>query len=133
MSLKIEKIPFGNMPDGRTVYKFRMTNESGAVAEVCNYGATLVNIEVPDKSDKLVSVVKAFPSLEGYLADRGIGTYLGATCGRYANRIAKARFVLEGLEYSLAANNGDNSLHGGIEGFHTKYWDFETDEEYVHF
>lgn len=133
MSLKIEKIPFGSMPDGRTVYKFRMTNESGAVAEVCNYGATLVNVKVPDKTNKLVSVVKGFPSVNGYLADRTFGTYLGATCGRYANRIAKARFVLEGREYILAANNGDNSLHGGIEAFHTKYWDFEVDEEYVHF
>ncbi|HPY57562.1 MAG TPA: galactose-1-epimerase, partial [Bacteroidales bacterium] len=100
MSLKIEKIPFGSMPDGRTVYKFRMTNESGAVAEVCNYGATLVNVKVPDKTNKLVSVVKGFPSVDGYLADRTFGTYLGATCGRYANRIAKARFVLEGREYT---------------------------------
>lgn len=133
MSLKIEKIPFGKMPDGRTVFKFRMTNEAGAVAEVCNYGACLVNVEVPDRNNKPVSVVKGFPSLEAYLADRGIGTYLGATCGRYANRIAKAKFVLEGREYTLAANNAENSLHGGIEGFHTKYWDYEIDEEYVHF
>ena len=133
MSLKIEKLPFGQLPDGQEVVLFRLTNENGSVAEVCSYGATLVGVVIPDREGRPVRVVKGFPSVEGYLADRGIGTYLGASCGRYANRIAKGRFVLNGEEYLLAANNGENHLHGGNEGFNTKNWKYAVDPEGVEF
>lgn len=133
MSLTIETLPFGTMPDGSQVALFRLTNEVGAVAELTNYGATLVGVQVPDRQGRLQRVVKGFPSLEGYLADLEIGTYLGATCGRYANRIAKGHFVLDGEDYTLATNNGANHLHGGIEGFHSKVWDYQIDEESVTF
>ena len=122
MSLKIEKLPFGKMPDGEDVLLLRLTNECGAIALVTTYGATLAGVLVPDREGKLVQVVKGFPSVEGYLADLGIGTYLGASCGRYANRIAKGRFVLDGEQYTLATNNGENHLHGGNQGFKTKNW-----------
>ena len=121
MSTTIEKIPFGNLTDNREVSLFRFTNESGALAEVTNYGGRLVRILVPGKNDDLVSVIKGYDNLEGFLLDGG--NYLGATCGRFANRIAKAKFVAGGEDFNLAANNGDNSLHGGIDGFHVQLWD----------
>lgn len=133
MSLKIEKLPFGKMPDGTDVFLFRMTNEAGAIAEVSTYGATLVSVQIPDKTGKLIRVVKGFPSVDGYLADAEFGTYLGGSCGRYANRIAKGKFTLEGEDYTLATNNGENHLHGGTKGFNTKNWQVETDEESVQF
>lgn len=133
MSLKIEQLPFGNMPDGRPVFLFRLINECGAIAEISNYGATLISVQVPDKNGCLKRVVKGFPSVEAYLADREIGTYLGASVGRYANRIAKGKFTLNDEEYVLPVNNGENSLHGGVESFHTKCWEYALDEEYVHF
>lgn len=125
----IERIPFGNLPDGREVSLFRFTSESGSVAEITNYGGRLVRIMVPDKNEKLVSVIKGYDNLEGFLLDGG--NYLGATCGRFANRIAKAKFIADGEECTLAANNGENSLHGGIEGFHIKLWDASIEGETV--
>lgn len=133
MSLKIEQSHFGNMPDGQEVVLFRMTNEEGAVALVTSYGATLAGILVPDREGKLIQVVKGFPSLEGYLADLEINTFLGATCGRYANRIARGKFILNGEEYTLACNNGENHLHGGPTGFHSKNWKYAVDKEGVEF
>lgn len=127
MSTTIEKLPFGNMPDGSPVFLFRFTNEAGAIADITNYGGRLVRILVPDKNGKLTSVIKGYETLEGFLKDGG--NYLGAICGRYANRIAKAVFVADGNTYHLAVNNGPNSLHGGIEGFHIKCWDFAIEDE----
>jgi len=133
MSLNIEQLPFGQMPDGSQVTLFRLTNEAGAVAEISSYGATLVGVIIPDKNGKMTRVVKGFPSVEGYLADLEIGTYLGATCGRYANRINKGRFTLDGEDYQLACNNGENHLHGGPTGYHSKNWAFEVEEDSVVF
>lgn len=128
MSTQIEKIPFGKLADGREASLFRFTNESGALAEITNYGGRLVRILVPNKKDDLTSVIKGYDNLDGFLVD---GNYLGATCGRFANRIAKAKFIAGGEEFTLAANNGDNSLHGGIEGFHIQLWDARIEGEYV--
>lgn len=127
MSTTIEKQPFGNLPDGRPVFLFRFTNEGGAIADITNYGGRLVRILVPDKEGKLTSVIKGYETLEGFLKDGG--NYLGAICGRYANRIAKAAFVAEGQTYTLAVNNGPNSLHGGIQGFHIQCWDYTIEDE----
>ncbi len=133
MSLKIEQLPFGKMPDGSPVTLLRLTNENGAVAEVSSYGATLAGIIIPDKNGKPTRVVKGFPSVDGYLADLEIGTYLGATCGRYANRINRGHFVLDGEDHQLACNNGDNHLHGGPTGYHSKNWAFQIEDESVLF
>ena len=133
MSLKIEKLPFGQMPDGEEVVLFKMTNEAGAVALVTSYGATLAGVIVPDREGRPVQVVKGFPSLDGYLDDARFTTYLGASCGRYANRIAKGHFTLNGEEYTLACNNGENHLHGGDKGFNTKNWKYAVEEEGVEF
>jgi len=126
MSTTIEKLPFGKLADGREASLFRFTNELGAIAEVSNYGGRLVRILVPDKNEKLTSVIKGFSNVDGFLKDT---CYLGATCGRYANRIAKAKFITNGEEYTLAANNGGNSLHGGINAFHIQLWDARIDGE----
>jgi len=117
--MEIQKKLFGKLTDGRDVNLYHMSNESGAVAEVIDYGARIVRIMVPDKNGILTSVVKGFDSLDGYLADT---CYLGAICGRFANRIAKCRFIADGEEYFLKANDGENSLHGGINGFSTQLW-----------
>jgi len=122
----IEIKPFGKLPDGRAVKLFCMTNETGAVAEITNYGGRIVRILVPDQSGALVSVVKGFDALDGYLADT---CYLGATCGRFANRISNAKIIVEGEEYTLEANNKEHSLHGGPTGFHAQLWDAAIEGE----
>ncbi|HET9572008.1 MAG TPA: aldose epimerase family protein [Bacteroidales bacterium] len=126
MSILIEKLPFGKLPDGRTANLFRMTNESGAVAEVTNWGARLVRILVPNKDGVLTSVIKGYDNLDSFLTDT---CYLGATCGRYANRIAKGKFLADGEEYNLVCNNGPNALHGGPNGFHIQIWDAKIERE----
>jgi aldose 1-epimerase len=122
----IEKTFFGKMPDGQEVSLFRMTNEIGSIAEVTNYGGRLVRILVPDKNGSLTSVIKGFDSLEGYLTDT---TFLGAICGRFANRIAKAKFFADGDEYTVTSNDGDNCLHGGAKGFNAQVLDASIDGE----
>jgi aldose 1-epimerase len=94
MSTSVQSISFGRLPDGQEVSLFRLTNQEGAYVELTNYGARLVRIMVPNNKGHLTSVIKGYPNLEGYLKDGG--NYLGATCGRYANRIAKAKFVVKG-------------------------------------
>lgn len=126
MCIKIEKIPFGQLPDGRKADLYRMTNESGAVAEVTNWGGRIVRVLVPNKDGVLTSVVKGYGSLEDFLTD---DAYLGSICGRFANRIAKGKFLADGEEYTLACNNGDNALHGGIEGYFAKIWDARIEKE----
>jgi len=119
----VAKRSFGKTADGREVTAFVLANASGTRVKVINYGATVVSVEVPDRDGKLADVVLGFDGIEGYQGSDN--PYFGATCGRYANRIAKGRFALDGTEYSLATNNGPNALHGGMEGFDKKIWDAE--------
>jgi aldose 1-epimerase len=105
--------------DGKTVHLYTLTNGQGMVAKITTYGAILTELHVPDRTGKLDDVVLGFSSLEGYLAGH---PYFGTTVGRYANRIAKGKFTLEGEEYTLAVNNGPNSLHGGLKGFDKQVW-----------
>lgn len=126
MSIKIEKRNFGFLPDGTGADSYIMTNESGAYAEITTWGARLVRVMVPDQYGKLTSVVKGYSNLEDFQTDDG---YLGATCGRFANRIAKGKFIADGEEYYLACNNGDNALHGGPTGFHVRIWDARIEGE----
>ena len=120
MSIKTES--FGQTPDGQAVSLVTMTNCKGLCAEVTNYGATLVAMKVPDRNAKSADITLGFDSIEPYI--RGC-PYFGATVGRYANRIGKAKFVLDGTEYKLAANNGPNHLHGGKKGFDKVLWKIE--------
>jgi aldose 1-epimerase len=98
---------------------YTLTNVHGVEARVATYGATLVSLKAPDRSGQLKNIVLGFDSLEPYL--KGV-PYYGATVGRYANRIAKAHFTLDGKSYQLAANDGPNTLHGGKRGFDKRIW-----------
>jgi len=110
---------YGKMPDGAMVKEFTLRNGKGMVAKVISYGATLTELQVPDKSGATTNVVLGAASLDEYLNGFSASA---ATIGRYGNRIAKARFTLDGVEYKLAANNGVNHLHGGPAGFAKRVW-----------
>lgn len=105
--------------DGLPVYLFTLENKNGIVVSITNYGATITQILVPDRNGKPGDIVLGFDSLSGYVSDN---PYFGCIAGRCANRIAEGRFTLDGKEYSLAVNNGNNHLHGGIKGFNKVVW-----------
>jgi aldose 1-epimerase len=107
--------------DGKEVNLFILKNKKNATAELTNYGARLVSLFVPDKNGDLVDVTPGYDSLAGYT--RPGEPFFGASVGRYANRIANAAFKLDGKAYKLAANNGPNTLHGGLKGFDKMVWD----------
>lgn len=120
--VKVEKTAFGKLPDGTMVDLYVLTNARGMKAKVMTYGAILTELHVPDRDGKTADVVLGFDDLKGYLAGHPC---FGATIGRVANRIAGAKFTLDGKEYRLAANNGPNSLHGGRIGFDKVMWKAE--------
>ncbi len=101
---------FGRMPDGREVTLYELTNANGLHAGIINYGAILVSLEVPDRDGKSADVALGFDDMESYIKRNPL---FGAVVGRYANRIANARFTLDGTEYKLTANAGKNHIHGG--------------------
>lgn len=121
--MEVSKRPFGQMPDGTPVTSWTLTSETGCQVEVLDYGATIRSILVPDPSGQLVDVALGYDTLEEYIEQNGC---LGATVGRFANRIAKGQFTLNGQDYSLACNNGPNHLHGGAVGFHRRMWQGEA-------
>jgi len=113
---------WGKTGDG-SVEIYTLTNAHGVEARIMTYGATLVSLKAPDRAGQFKNIVLGFDALEPYL---GAKAYYGATVGRYANRIAKARFTLDGKTYQLAANDGPNTLHGGIRGFDKRIWQAEA-------
>lgn len=115
----IKKEPFGKTADGQAVEIYTLTNAKGAEARIMTYGGTVVSLKVPDRDGKLGDVVLGYPSLDGYLKN---SPYFGCITGRYANRIAKGRFSLNGKTYTLAVNNDPNHLHGGVKGFDKVVW-----------
>ncbi|MGE5644208.1 MAG: aldose epimerase family protein [Acidobacteriota bacterium] len=115
----VNKQEFGKTPDGTPVEIYTLRNKHGLEARIMTYGAIVVGLKAPDRNGKLADIVLGFDSLDGYLA---VHPYFGAVVGRYGNRIAKGRFTLDGKEYKLAVNNGENSLHGGIKGFDKAVW-----------
>jgi aldose 1-epimerase len=118
-SATMKKEPFGKLPDGTPVELFTLTNANGVSSKIINYGGRVVTLNVPDKKGTMADVVFGFDNLDGYLAEN---PYFGALVGRYANRIGKAQFTLDGKVYKLAVNNGPNSLHGGKKGFDKVIW-----------
>jgi aldose 1-epimerase len=110
---------FGTMPDGKPVDAVVLTNTHGLTARVIALGASLQSLSVPDRDGHFADIVLGYPSLKGYLEKP---QYFGATVGRYANRIAKGRFVLDGHTYQVPVNDGPNSLHGGTRGFDKVLW-----------
>jgi aldose 1-epimerase len=121
-TMNVTQAPFGKTPDGKAVELYTLTNRNGVTAKIMTYGAILTSLEVPDRAGKLGQVVLGFDTLEEYLKGH---PYFGATAGRYANRIAKGKFTLDGKEYTLAVNNGENHLHGGLKGFDKVVWQAE--------
>ena len=117
---RIQRQPFGKTPDQKVIDLYTLTNAHGVEARITNYGGILVSLKAPDRNGKLADVVLGFDAPEGYLKNNT--PYFGAVIGRYGNRIAKGRFSLNGREYRLALNNGENHLHGGIKGFDKVVW-----------
>jgi aldose 1-epimerase len=117
--MPITRTPFGETPAGESAELFTLTNANGLEARVTSYGATLVALRAPDRDGALADVLLGFDSLAGYLDNQ---PYFGSSVGRFANRIARGRFALDGQSYTLAVNNGANHLHGGPGGFHTRLW-----------
>ncbi|SFN66569.1 aldose epimerase family protein [Actinomadura madurae] len=118
----ISKEPFGALEDGTKVDRYTLTSGRGVRVRIITYGGIVQTLETPDRHGRRANVVLGFPTLKDYVDLNG-GPYFGAVIGRYANRIAKGRFTLDGTTYQLALNNGENSLHGGLKGFDTKVWD----------
>ena len=118
---------FGKTPEGTEVQLYTLANAQGAQATITNYGGILTSLLVPDKDGKLGDVVLGFDSLSGYQSPEYLkaNPYFGALIGRYGNRIAGGKFVLDGKAYTLATNNGPNSLHGGRQGFDKVIWQAE--------
>ena len=115
----ITRQSFGKTDAGENVDLYTLRNTHGVEATITNYGGIVVSLKVPDRSGKFDDVVLGFNDLDSYLKP---GPYFGALIGRYGNRIAKGRFTLNGTEYKLAVNNGENHLHGGIKGFDKVVW-----------
>lgn len=115
----IKKSIFGKTTEGQVGDLYTLSNRNGMQVAITNYGGRVVSIIVPDRHGKMADVVLGFDNLDGYL---GTNPFFGALVGRYANRIAKGRFKLDGVEYKLAVNDGPNSLHGGVKGFDKVFW-----------
>lgn len=114
----IKKESFGITPAGK-VHIFTLTNSAKTEVKITNYGGRIVSIKTADKNGKFDDVALGYDTIDQYLNDN---FFFGGIIGRYANRIAKGKFSLNGKEYSLATNNGENHLHGGTKGFDTKIW-----------
>ena len=114
-----EKTLYG-MIGADSVFQYTLTNKNGVVVKILNYGGTVTDIITPYKNGKMGNVVLGYDSLSGYLQTGN--PYFGCLVGRYGNRIANAKFSLDGKEYALAANNGPNTLHGGLKGFDKVIW-----------
>jgi len=110
---------WGKTSDGQPVELYTLANKNGISASITTYGAMVTSLKVPDRNGRLDDVVLGFDDLAGYLKQ---SPYFGCTTGRVANRIAKAKFTLDGKEHQLAANNGPNHLHGGVAGLDKRVW-----------
>ncbi|MGC1272787.1 MAG: aldose epimerase family protein [Planctomycetaceae bacterium] len=115
----VKSDPFGTLPDGRAVTRYRLDNGNGVSVAIIDYGGIITEVNVPDRDGKTANITLGFDKFDGYL---GPDPYFGALVGRYGNRIAKAQFELDGKTYKLAANNGPNHLHGGKVGFNERLW-----------
>jgi aldose 1-epimerase len=123
---RVARAPYGTLPDGGAVEQFTLTNTHGVEVRVISFGAIITSLRTRDRAGKLGDIVYGYDSLGAYAND---ASYFGAVVGRFANRIAHARFALDGRTYKLAANNGVNTLHGGRRGFNKVLW---TGDPFTH-
>jgi aldose 1-epimerase len=119
----LEAHPFGVTADGVEVDLYTLTNSDGVSLSITNYGGIVTRLVVPDRDGNLEDIVLGYDSLADYERDN---PYFGAIVGRYGNRIARGRFTLDDVEYTPAANNGENHLHGGLKGFDKVVWAAES-------
>jgi aldose 1-epimerase len=115
----VKKQAFGNLPDGAPIELYTLSNAKGMQAGIMTYGGVVVSLTAPDRGGKYADVVLGMQDLAGYLTPV---PYFGAIIGRYGNRIGNARFTLDGKVFHLPANDGANTLHGGIKGFDKRVW-----------
>ncbi|MFN3945832.1 MAG: aldose epimerase family protein [Allosphingosinicella sp.] len=125
--LPVEARAYGVTAEGEAVREFSLRNARGMVVRFLNYGGIITAIEVPDRDGRVENVALGFADLDDY-AHRN-GDYFGALVGRYAGRIADARFTLDGREYRLSANDGPHALHGGSAGFEKRLWEVRPFEQ----
>lgn len=118
---RIKEESFRGSCQGKPTGLYTLENRNGIIAQITNYGGIIVSIIVPDRKGEFADIVQGYDTIEEYI--NGNSPYMGAMCGRCANRISKGKFSLEGKDYTLAVNNGPNHLHGGIAGFSKKVWD----------
>jgi aldose 1-epimerase len=121
--MKITNEYFGKTGIEKGIQLYTLTNSNGMIVRVTNYGATITSIVTPDKLGNFDDVVLGFDNIDDYITSNS--PYMGVVCGRYANRIAKGKFSINGTDYTLAINNGPNALHGGIKGFDKVIWNAE--------
>ncbi|MCU0388112.1 MAG: galactose mutarotase, partial [Chitinophagaceae bacterium] len=117
------------MIETKAIHQYILTNGTIDVV-LCNYGCTIVSVNVPDKTGRKSNVVAGFSNPEDYQKDH---PYFGSTVGRFANRIANGKFKIEDKEYQLTTNDQFNHLHGGIQGFHRKVWQAEENGDGITF
>lgn len=117
--MKIPKKPFGRLADGRQVDLFTLKNKHGLEIQITNYGGIITKILMPDKDGKVEDIVLGFDTLKAYLDN---SPYFGCIVGRVAGRINNSRFELDGKVYLLTRNHGVHHLHGGVQGFNSKFW-----------
>jgi aldose 1-epimerase len=116
----IKESSFEGQHRGKATALYTLQNKHGLVVQITNFGAKIVSINVPDRDGKLADIVLGYDTIDGYFNGN---PYFGAICGRYANRIALGKFILDGKTYQLPINNGPNSLHGGPDGFNNQVFD----------
>src|SRR2546423_10737438 len=123
-----ESAPFGTLASGQSAELFTLRNTHGIEVQFTNYGGIITSLKTPDGNGHFADIVLGYDNLAAYVAN---SPYFGAIVGRYANRIARGHFTLDGVTYTLAVNNGPNSLHGGLRGFDKVVWTarpFQTQE-----
>ena len=128
--MKITSQPFGKTRDGQSVQLFTLLNDKEVTVKITNYGCHITAIEMPDKNGQIDNIACGFEKLDDYLNDSYLANYpyFGSIIGRYANRIAKGKYSIDGIIYSGAINNGENHLHGGLIGFDRRIWASEVIE-----
>ena len=115
----IETTPYGKLADGTKIELYTLTNTNGARAGIITYGGIVTTLEMPDRNGRMGDVTLGFDNLDDYISR---SPYFGCLIGRCGNRMAKGRFTLDGKQYSVAVNDGENHLHGGIRGFDKQVW-----------
>jgi len=125
----MKRATFGKLPDGAPVERFTLSNAHGLTCQLLDYGVTIASLTVPDAKGNLADIILGFDDLDGYVKN----PFFGSVCGRVANRIGGAKFVLDGATHRLTANEGENHLHGGKRGFDKVVWSAEPKAGAVEF